>query len=37
MDDGTKPTPRIFTISEVDELGYAIHDLQIKTSRHALF
>jgi hypothetical protein len=27
MDEGKKPTPRIFTISEADELGDAIHDL----------
>lgn len=27
MDDGTKSTPRIFTISEADELGDSIHDL----------
>jgi len=27
MDDKKNPTPRIFTISEADELGDAIHDL----------
>ena len=27
MDEVKKPTPRIFTISEADELGDAIHDL----------
>lgn len=27
MDEGKKPTPRIFTISEADELGNVIHEL----------